>query len=211
MEKDFVDWVYRTTQVSVRANETLKLYAGPEVSPAEFRTRCAVAAREGRDAEFEKAEASYNKQISTLEGKMGREQRELSKDQSDLSERRMEELGTHAENIASLFSKRWRYRILSSSLSKRRLTEHAKAEVEESKETIEELQARLQALEEEKDSALQEINERWGRIAAEVSEISVTPLKKDVLLDLFGVAWLPYHVVQVGSEIVELPGYAGRE
>jgi hypothetical protein len=32
-------------------------------------------------------------------------------------------------------------------------------------------------------------------------------LKKDVSLDLFGVAWFPYHLVQVGAELVELPGY----
>jgi hypothetical protein len=42
----------------------------------------------------------------------------------------------------------------------------------------------------------------------QVTEITVTPLKKDVLLDLFGVAWAPYHVVKIGQEVLELAGYS---
>jgi hypothetical protein len=40
-----------------------------------------------------------------------------------------------------------------------------------------------------------------------MTEIPVTPYKKDVLIDLFGVAWMPFHVVQVEGEILELPGF----
>jgi hypothetical protein len=27
---------------------------------------------------------------------------------------------------------------------------------------------------------------------------------------LFGVAWMPFHLVQVGEEVVELPGYNAK-
>ncbi len=205
LERDFQDWAYRTTQVMVKANEDLKVYAGPEVSQAEFRKMCADAARDERDKELRKVADSYDRKIESIQNKLGREERELQEDESELSQRKMEELGTHAENIFSLFS--GRRRRMSTSLTKRRLTEQAKADVEESLDAIDDFKKQIADLEKEKARELQEVNSRWGEIANQVSEIPVTPYKKDVLVDLFGVAWLPYHLVQTGSEVSELPGY----
>lgn len=207
LQKDFLDWAYRASRVSVRANEPLKIFAGPEVSQAEFRTMCAEAARSSRDAELRKVSDSFDKKIDALQVKLVREERELSEDETELSQRRLEEYGTHAENVFNLFSRRKSSRRLSTSLSKRRMSEQAKADVQESKEAIGTFEKQIAALEEEKTLALEEVNERWSEIANQVNEIPVTPAKKDVLLDLFGVAWMPYHIVQVGEELVEMPGY----
>ena len=66
-----MDWAYRSAQVIVRANEALKLYAGPEVSSAEFRTQCAdVARREGM-----RSCASYRlvrRQVASMQEKLVR-------------------------------------------------------------------------------------------------------------------------------------------
>ncbi|HET6822035.1 MAG TPA: DUF87 domain-containing protein, partial [Anaerolineales bacterium] len=62
LQKDFTDWVYRTSAVKARANQTLKVFAGPDVSPAEFMKACADAAREARDAEIEKKTAQIDRQ-----------------------------------------------------------------------------------------------------------------------------------------------------
>ena len=62
----------------------------------------------------------------------------------------MEEMGTHAENIIGLFGGRRSSRRLSSSLSKRRMTEKAKADVEESHDVIAELKKEIASLEKEK-------------------------------------------------------------
>src|SRR5690349_8345837 len=44
LQKDFSDWVFRNSTVRARANQTLKVFAGPDVSQAEFITACAEAA-----------------------------------------------------------------------------------------------------------------------------------------------------------------------
>jgi hypothetical protein len=206
MQKDFLDWVYRTTQVTVRANEALKIYAGPEVSSAEFRTQCANIARQGRDAELRKVTASFDSKLRLLRERQEREERELTEDQTEFSQRKVEEMGTHAENFLGVFGGRRRSR-LSSSLMKHRLTVQAKADVDESQDAIEDFQQRIADLEVQREQVLGEINAAWGEIATQITEIPVTPYKKDVLLDLFGVAWMPYHLVKVGEEIEELPGY----
>jgi hypothetical protein len=208
LEKDFLDWVYQTFKVAVRANETLKVFAGPDVSQADFRRQCSEAAQDGRDKETKQVAATFDKKIDVLAERMAREARELAADEAELSGRKMEEVTTGAETLLGLFGKR--RKSISKSLTKRRMTQQAAEDVKESKEVIADFQAQIAELEKEKEAALEEVNERWSRIVEEEKEISVAPAKKDILLDVFGVAWFPYYIVQIGEETAELPGY-GQE
>ncbi len=206
MQKDFLDWAYRSAQVTVRANETLKVYAGPDVSQADFRTRCSEAARQGREDELQALDKSYDTKLERLEQKINQEERELREDEAEVSQRKLEEYSTHAETLLGLFG--GRKRRLSSSLTKRRMTSKAQADVEESKDAIEEYQKQMDEIEQELAQAQEEVNRKWSEIVEDINEIKVKPLKKDVLVELFGVAWFPYHIVQVGENVIELPGYA---
>ena len=69
------------------------------------------------------------------------------------------------------------------------------------------MEKQIADLEREKNEALEEVNPRWGDIASQVDEIPVVALKKDVLVDLFGIAWFPYYLVQVGNQETEIPAY----
>ena len=188
MQKDFLDWVYRGSSIRLRANEALKIYASPEASTAEFREMTSQAARQACDAELAKITASFDQKLAAIQDKMGREQRELQQDEEELSQRKMEELGTHAENILGLFSHSRRR--VSTSLTKHRMTQEAKADVEESHQALENLQAHIAELEKARAAAVQECSERWSRTAIEAQGISLTPQKKDVFLELFGLVWI---------------------
>jgi hypothetical protein len=89
LQKDFADWVYRTCSVKARANQALKVFAGPDISQAEFMKACADAARDGRDAEIAKKTATIDRQIKTVEDKLAREERELREDEAELSHRKI--------------------------------------------------------------------------------------------------------------------------
>jgi hypothetical protein len=207
LEKDFIDWAFRTIEIKVFVNEALKVYGGPDVSQAEFRTRCSKAAREGYADEAKKIEAAYAKKAATIKDRLAREKRELEQDEAEHSQRKMEEMGGLAETFMGVLGGRRSSRRLSSSLSKRRMTAQSKADVDESKETIADLEGQIAALDKEKAQALEDANNRWGDLANQVDEIGIAPLKKDVLVDYYGVAWAPYYVVQAGSETQELPAY----
>jgi hypothetical protein len=210
LQRDFADWIYRSVTVTAKANEALKVYAGPDVSQAEFMKACAETASEARDAEIEKKAAQYDRRIKALEDKLAREERELREDEAELSHRKMEEMGTHAENVLGLFGGRKNSRRLSSSLTKRRMTEQAKAEVEESLDAIDQYKKEIQALERERQSVIDEINDRWGDVVNDTSEVIVTPKKTDIFVELFGVAWMPYYLVESAGGLVELPAF-GQE
>ena len=43
-----------------------------------------------------------------------------------------------------------------------------------------------------------------------MSEVTITPKKTDIYVELFGVAWMPYYLVESGGGMVELPAF-GQE
>jgi hypothetical protein len=206
LQKDFTDWVFRNSSVKARANQALKVFAGPDVSQAEFMKACADAARDARDAEIAKKTATLDRQIKTRQDQLAREERELSEDQVDFEHRKWEERGNLAELGAGLVGL-GRKKSLSSQLSKRRLTEKAKAEVEESVDAIEQHKQQIVELEKRREATIAEINNRWGNVVNEISEVTITPKKTDVFVKLFGVAWMPYYFIKSDSDTFELPAF----
>jgi hypothetical protein len=209
LEKDFLDWAYRTTQVTVRGNESLKLYAGPETSEGDFHAQCTKAARQACDAEIKKASATYDTKLRTLNDKVEREQRELKQDKAELSSRKMEELGTGLETVAG-FLGFGRKHSISSSITKRRMAKQAKGDVDESVDAIKDYEEQIAAIEAEKAAAIQAVNDKWADVASQITEIPIAAQKKDILMDFFGVAWMPYHLVKIGEQLDELPGFSTK-
>jgi len=205
LEADFKDWIYHSVTVSVRSNEDLEVFAGPEVSQGDFRRMCAEAAEGALEEEKKKVAASFEKKLDTIQDRLMREKRELDEDETELSQRKMEEVGKHAENLISLLA--GRKRSISTSLTKRRMTSQAKADVKESLESIEQYQKEIEELERDRLSALAEVEEKWREILENDTEIPVTPYKKDILMDLYGVGWLPYYVYDDGGKQVELAAF----
>ncbi len=206
LQKDFTDWVFRNSSVKARANQALKVFAGPDVSQAEFMKACADAARDARDAEIEKKTAQLDRQLKTLEDKLAREERELEMDQNELAGRKREE-GSNLLEIGASVLGVGRKKSITSQFSKNRLTSKAKAEVEESVDAIKQFKQQIADVEKRRAEVIAEINDRWGRVVNEITEVTIAPKKTDVFVKLFGVAWMPYYVIQSGTDTFELPAF----
>ncbi len=205
-EADYKDWIYHEVTVSVRANEELEVYAGPQVTQGEFRRLCAGAAEKKLEEETKKINESFEKKVDTIRDRLQREERELEEDKVEHSQRKLEEAGTHAENLLSLLA--GRKRTISTSLTKRRMTSKAKADVQESLEMIDQYKEELEDLVEDRKEALEEVEEKWKDILEGITEISVTPYKKDILMELYGIGWFPYYSNQDGSKQIELAAFS---
>ncbi len=205
LETDFKDWIYHSVTLTVRSNEELEVFAGPQVSQGDFRRMCAEAAKSALEVEKDKVESSFEKKLDTIKDRLMREQRELDEDEAELSQRKLEEVGTHAENLISLLA--GRQRRMTTSLTKRRMTSQAKADVKESLDAIEQYKKEIVELERERLQSLEEVEVKWQEILENTIEIPVTPYKKDILIELFGVAWIPYYLYDDDGRKVELAAY----
>ncbi len=203
---DFADWIYRNVTVTVRANESLQVYAGPDVDEDTFLKMCTEAADEKEDAEIDRLDARYQRKIDSVQKKLTREERELREDQADLDRRKSEEYTSYAETALGFFGL-GRKRSVSAAMSKRSRTARAQEDVQESIEEITELKDDLAELKEELQAELQDIEEKWAETAADVTEIPVSPYKKDIDVQRFGVAWFPYYLVQIDDDFQEVPAF----
>lgn len=207
-ETDFKDWIYHSVTAAVRANEVLKVFAGPQVSQGEFRRLCAETAEEGLEQDREKINDSFNKKLDTIKDRLMREERELKEDEVELSQRKMEEMGTHAQNLLGLLA--GRRRSMTTSLTKHRMTTKAKADVEESLDMIDQYKKEIEDLEKDRLEKLREVEKKWQEILEGVTEIPVTPYKKDILVELFGVGWFPYYSYQDQGKLIELAAFTNK-
>ncbi|HOD03723.1 MAG TPA: type IV secretion system DNA-binding domain-containing protein [Anaerolineaceae bacterium] len=205
LQKDFIEWVYRNGSIRLRSNPTLKLVAGPDVSQAQFREQCSSAAKQAMQAEVDKLETTYRTKLETMKQKIKRQEKEVESQEDEVSQRRTEELGTHGELVLSLLG--GRKRSISSSLTKRRLTQQAKADLEEEKQELDALEEQLIAMEAEHKAALAAIQERWSQAANDQSEVPLSPLKKDIFVEAFGIAWTPYYLIRNGDKLEKLAAF----
>ena len=208
LEANFVDYVVRNGAVNVRANDKLKVFAGPDISDAEFDKLCEDAADDLMQVELDKVKARFETKLRSTEEKLKKEERELAEDEADYKSRRGEEYAKHAETLLSFFG--GRRKSLSSSLSKRRMAEKAKADIEESEQAIADLQDQLGDLKEEMEKAMGEVEAKYDALIAGTREVPVTPKKTDVRVGLFGVAWVPHYLIESGGRPVEIPAYAAE-
>lgn len=209
LEKDFNDWIFRNSSVKARANTALKVFAGPDVSPAEFMKACSDAARDARDAEIAKKTAVMDRKLKSLEDKLIREERELRQDQEELRNRNIETGLSGAETLAGMLGI-GRKKSLSTSVSKFRMAQNAKEEVRESEEAIERFKKEISQLIREREDIVREISDRWGHVVNNVDEVVINPKKTDIYVNLFGVAWKPFYVVEAGGETFELPAFGAE-
>ena len=204
MQQDFVDWLYQHKEIPVRANDNLKVYAGPQISDDEFRQRCMEAAEPKYKAEARKVATRHDRKIDSYRQKLKREERELEDDQAELAHRKQEEAITHAKTVFTLF----RRNRIDRSLDKRRSTQKAQAEVQESVDEIAAIKREIERLEHEKDAELDSVKQKWLDVVDDVTEVKVTPFKKDIDPVFFGVVWQPQHLIDIGSEVGTLPAFA---
>jgi len=207
LDDDFIEYLYHKAELRVPYNPGLDLVADPDMGKAEFRIACSTAAQKARDDEIDKIKERYLKKMKAIQVKLEKEQRELSEDEAEFNARKMEEMATHFENVLGLFGGSRNSRRVSSSLTKRRLTAKAKADIAESQDAIEGFKAELMELEGEMAEEIDEIEDRWEEIAATIEDKVFTTYKKDIRLELFGVGWLPYWQLSGEGQSLELPGY----
>lgn len=203
MQRDFEEWVFRNGTLKVRANESLKVYAGPEVTTAGFRKLCADAARDAMKTDQDKIEAAYDRKIDTLKEKIRKQTNKVEELQREVSQRTAEEVGKGLETIVSLFG--GRKRSVSGNLAKRRMTAGAKADLNTAREDLESLNKQLEELTELKENEQKELEEKWARVVDDESEVPVNTTKSNIYTDFFGVAWVPYYQAEFAGQIVEIP------
>lgn len=204
LKREMIDAIYNTGSLRLPSNTPLGLFAGLDEDPGAFRARVQQVAREKRDAEMDSITAKYEAQIDKLDDSKRRKAQRLTSEQRELEERKREQLFTTGESVLGLMRGRTAFtlsRMSSASVRK----EISKGQAESLKLDLREMEGNQQQMVEQFETTVRQINEKWARAATQIDEYIVTPYKKDITADLFGIGWTPYWYVIVNGQALLLP------
>jgi hypothetical protein len=203
---ELADMLYTVARLKVPYNSTLDIYANPDGDFSAFRAQVQQTARERRDAEVDTLTRKYEAVLDRLEAKVQRKAQRLDSEKRELANIKREELFTTGEAVLGLLRGRTAFtlsRMSRASVYKQR----SKGQAESLELDVQQAQEEMGRAEEEFETELRAINEKWAKIATQVEEYVITPYKKDISLDLFGIGWIPYWYVELNGQPAMLAAY----
>ncbi len=205
LSKDYVEWIARAKPLKILYNDDLKLIGEANESMEDFKARCLKETGQSSDAEKEKVRAKYAKQREAIALKLKREELEHDKDKQELNQRRLDEAGKGIENVLKLLGSRKTN--LSTSMTKRRMTSSAKQDVKESEEMIVLYKKQLAELDAMMAKEMESAVANNDNVADAIREVSIVPLKKNILMEASGVVWVPYYAFKSNNEWITVKAY----
>lgn len=205
LEKDFLEWLYRSGALKLKANTKLKVYATPEMTAAEFHQKCREAVADTIRTEIDKATKTYDTKIAAMQRKIESQQLDVNSAENSVNQRRLETLATGGAAVFGMLT--GKKRSITSTISKTRMASEAKDRLVAEQQTLKQYQDQLVELQKAKEEIVKDVNEKWADVVDEVAEISIRPAKSDIFTDIFAVVWLPYFIVEQNGKKIELPAF----
>ncbi|MCB0114529.1 MAG: hypothetical protein KDD84_10580, partial [Caldilineaceae bacterium] len=191
LANDLSDWLYYNCEMPIKVHPDLEIYQRPSESERAFLIRLQDEGRQRRDAEIDKLEEKYSKQIDKLNDRLKKFQLELASDQAEYDSRKQQEILNIGETVFNLFMGRRSSRVVSTAASKRRMSVKAKVDIERTEQEIAEIQAEIKEIEGELAEAVENIKKQWTDVTEHLDVDTVKPRRTDVDVSLVALAWKP--------------------
>jgi hypothetical protein len=206
LKRELTDMLYTTTRLKVPYNSTLDIYADPDGDFSAFRAQVQQAARERRDAEVDVLTRKFETVLDRLEAQMQRKTQRLESEKRELANIKREELFTTGEAVLGLLKGRTAFtlsRMSRASVYKQR----SKGQAESLELDVQQAQIEMDRAQQDFEAGLRAINEKWAKVATQVEEYHITPYKKDISIDLFGIGWIPFWYLNLNGQPAMLSAY----
>ncbi len=201
--KEFIDWLYRNEVIELMQSKQFKQISEPGESERDFRIRLQQSAREQRDETMEKLRKKYDSKTSTLEERIRRAEQTVRTRENQTRQHKIQTAISVGSTILGSFL--GKSPINTSTLG--RATTSARGagrvmrsqeDIRRAEETLKANQAQLMELEEEFKRETDLLAAAMDPLTEELEKFTVKVLKKNVLLKLFALAWMPYRLSPSG-------------
>jgi hypothetical protein len=184
-------------------SKLFKQISEPGESERDFRVRLQQNAREQRDYAMVKLRNKYNSRIATLEEKVRRSEQTVRSREDQAKQHKMQTAISVGTTLLGSFL--GKSPVSASTLGRATTAARGAGRVmkgqEDAKraaETLETHLRQLQELEEEFKRETDLLSAAMDPMTEELEQFTVKPLKKDILLKMFALAWLPYRRTAAG-------------
>lgn len=195
--KDLLRWVCQKRPLVLLSSKRFGMTSLLGESEGEFRARLAQAVREKRDLEVEKLRNKYGKRFTTLKDRLMRAEQAISREDEQAKARKMQTAISFGTAILGAFLGRKTVSATSASRvgTAMRSASRMRAEkmdVARAQERAEGVRLQLSELEVRLQDDIDRIELALDTEAEELEEISVKPKSRDITLEIFGLAWMPF-------------------
>lgn len=196
--KDFLNHIYRTEKLDLFKSPSFNEYSKPGESEQEFRIRLQVISHEKRDEELENIRKKYGAKVKALEEKVRKAQQTLGRESEQAKQQKVQTtISIGATILGAILGKK-----LGGVTNIGRATTAARGgarilkeqeDIQRAKDTVNKYQQDLKDLETELQSEIDKISQKIDPMTEKLEIVTIRPLKKDILLKLFALTWLPYY------------------
>ncbi|UCD35415.1 MAG: ATP-binding protein [Nitrospiraceae bacterium] len=193
---DLRNWLYLNHRLDLFRSPSLSLVSGPGEAEREFRVRAQLAAREKRDMLVEDLRKKYSAKIDAFQERIRRAEQALEKEKEQAGQ---EKLKTAISFGATIFSALLgRKKLSHSSLGRAATTARGAGRILKEGKDVDRAEENLQELQEQLEELQTRLREETDKITRTIDPLSedletfiLKPKKKDILVSLVALAWLP--------------------
>ena len=195
--KDLLRWVRQNRPLVLFRSKRFRMTSRVAESEGEFRGRLTQAVREKRDLEVEKIRRKYSSRFSTLRNRLMRAQQTIDREAEQSRSRKIQTAVSFGTAILGAFLGRKAVSVGSASrvgTAMRSASRMRKEEmdVDRAREKAAAIEAQLLDMEARMQEDIEKIEFSYDPEFEELEKIRVKPKAKDITLEVFGPAWIPF-------------------
>jgi hypothetical protein len=195
--KGYIDFLYRQWPIRLWKSNTFKLVSQPGEAERDFRVRLQQLAREKRDFELDKLRQRYAVKVNSLQRQLLRAQERQAREQDQYTEQKASTVIALGSTLLGALIGR---KAISTGTLGRATTaarqasriSREKQDIQRAEEEVRTVQQQLQEIDEQVRQESDQISLAYDPQAETLQEIVIRPAKADILLQTFGILWVPF-------------------
>ncbi len=200
--KEFSTYLYGSRKFELLKSPTYKQFSKPGEAERDFRVRLSQVAREQRDDLTEKLRQKYATKMASLEEQARKAQQAVDREANQQKQQQMSTVISVGATLLSAFVGR---KISTGTIGRASTAARSagrimkeKEDVDRAKETLASHKQRLADLEQEFKTEMDDLSGKLDPMNEALDKITIRPAKKDIIVRLVSLTWLPYWQSQDG-------------
>ena len=197
--KSLASSLYESSRATVIVCDALKATSAPGESEGDFRSRLTLAAREKRDAAVEDLRRKYAPKLQALDDRERRAQERVSREQSQLSQQKLQTAFSIGASILGAFMGRKTLsatnlnRAASAARSATRIGRES-SDVDQAGENLEVIRRQRADLQRQFQADTAALESSFDANAVSLRKVEVSPRKSDIAVGEVAVLWVPWRM-----------------
>lgn len=195
--KNFLNFIFRNETLELFRSPTFKEVSKPNESELDFKLRVKTLSFEERDKLLEKVREKYGTKIKSLQEKIRKAEQVMERETEQAKlQKTQTAISVGATILGAILGRKTSGlgtvgRATTAARSASRILKEQE-DIKRAQESLEVYKKELQEIEKEFQLELDKITQNIDSLTENIEKITLKPAKKDIIIKLFALVWLPY-------------------